>query len=560
MIVPFQQQAVNFWQRQSKPQRITMIVLVLAAVIIIPILVTWATQTSYAVVFTGLSDTDAGQIVTKLKADNVPYQLKDGGTVLVPTSQVYDVRLSMASQGIPASSTVGFEIFDSSSLGMTQFTQQVNYQRALEGELERTIGSLDSVATVRVHIVTPEKSLFTDDQKAPTASVTLKIKQGSQINASQVNAITHLVANSVEGMKPENVVLVDSNGKMLTNANANNAEMDTITQADNHTQIEQASAKNIQQKVQTMLDSVLGPNHATVQASVAMNWSQVETNSQSFNPTPAAVRSSHTIDETYTLGGAAGGVPGAASNLPTPVATVVVPGSDTLYHKNEATTNYELTQVQSKEVAAPGKVERVSVSVMVDNVTDPAQMTSIKNAVIAAAGIDATRGDTVAVESMAFDHTAAVADQTQQTQADQTNLYIRIGEIALAVVGLLIMLVIVMRLFGNLRKSASQQWRPVMRPVSEMALAAGGMVPTGMLTPSQTSYLNPAQALSSGAASMGGGDQPIAAEQVQSKLTEILARTTTTAEDEEMQTMMSKISDDNPATVAEIIQMWLNEG
>jgi flagellar M-ring protein FliF len=566
MIVPFQQQAVNFWQRQSKPQRITMIVLLLAAAIIIPVLISWSTQTSYDVLFTQLSDTDAGQIVTKLKADNIPYQVKDGGTILVPTTQVNEVRLSLASQGIPQSSTVGYEIFDNSSLGISQFNQQVNYQRAQEGELERTIGSLDSVASVRVHIVTPEKDLFASEQKPPTASVTLKTKSGKQISASQVNAITHLVANAVEGLKPENVVLVDSNGKMLTNPNANNAEMDSISQADSHTQIEQQSARTIQDKVQTMLDSVLGANHSTVQASVAMDWSQLETTSQTFNPTPAAVRSSHTIDETYTLGGSAGGVPGAASNLPTPVPTLIATTNATLYHKNEATTNYELTQVQSKQVAAPGKVQRISVSVMVDNIKDTAQMASIKNAVIAAAGIDSARGDTVAVESMAFDHTAAAADLTQQTQADQTSMYFRYAEMAAGAVAALILLIIVMRLFGSLRKSASEQWKPVMRPVSEMALAAGmpGGSPAARLNAAQSAYFQLPQATQDDEeiqAPAAAAEQPAnSTEQVQNRIAEIMARTQTTAEDEQLQNLLGKMSEDNPATVAEIIQMWLNEG
>ena len=558
MIVPFRQQVVTFWERQSRPQRITLIALLLAAMVLVPVLVTWANTPTYAVAFSGLTEADAGQIVEKLAASNIAYQLKDTGTILVPSANVYEVRLMMARQGIPQNSTVGFEVFSQNTLGMTEFTQKVNYQRALEGELERTIASLDSVEAVRVHIVQPEKSLFVNDQQPSTASVTLKVKLGKKVDASQVTAITNLVANSVEGMKADKVVVVDTNGKMLTNNTQTSDVTNSTTQAETHNQMEQQEAQNIKQKVQAMLDSVLGPNKSTVQASVVMDWSQRETTAQTFNPTPAAVRSSKVVNEAYTLNGGTSGIPGAATNLPTAVPTVSATNTATLYQRSEQTYNYEITQTQSKEVIAPGQVKRVSVSVMVDSIKDATLLASLKTAVTAAAGIDTTRGDTVAVESVTFDRTYTTQLETDLTQQSQTDLYIRIGEIAAGVVALLAVLIFIMRLFGSLRSSAGEQWKPIMRPVSEFALASGmaGSLPSGSM---QIPSLASGGASGDVLAAIQAGTESPASQQVTNRISEIMSRNVPSAEDEQLQKLMSDLVEESPATVAEIIQMWLAE-
>jgi flagellar M-ring protein FliF len=180
-IVPFQQVS-SFWQKQNRSQRITMIVLVVALAVIIPVLIIWATTPTYVVAFSGLSEADAGQITQQLDTNKTPYKLRDAGTIMVPANSVYEVRLQMARDGLPASSTVGFEIFSGNTFGMTDFTEKVNYQRALEGELERTIGSLSAIQGVRVHIVTPEKTLLSSDQAPTTASITIQPKMGQTLD------------------------------------------------------------------------------------------------------------------------------------------------------------------------------------------------------------------------------------------------------------------------------------------------------------------------------------------------------------------------------------------
>lgn len=530
------QQFQAFWKRQKTSQKVTLISLVLTAAILIPILVTWATKTTYAVAFSGLSETDAGAIVNELTTQGVSYKLEGSSTILVPTDQVYAVRLKMATAGLPQTgTTVGYELFDTSSLGMTEFTQKVNYQRAVQGELERTIGSLSAVEAVSVHIVVPEKTLLSSTQQEPTASIMIKSKSGMALEAGQVRAITHLVAASIEGLKSENVVVVDSEGNMLASGSGADAAASAVS--DSRRTAELAAAKDIQYKAQEMLDSVLGPDKAIVQANVTLDWTQREVTSQTFDPTPSAIRSSSVSSETYTTNGTTtGGVPGATSNLPTPVATATGGSGTTNYQKSDTTTNYELASTQSKEIIEPGQIKQISVSVLVDSITDPTQLNVLKNAVSAAVGIDATRGDSLSVESIVFDRTYYTDQVAQMESASKTSTYIKYGEIGGAVLLFIILLLYVQKLLKNLKLASNDAWVPVMKNVSDNALRAPTMSP--MISPTipvpQMATIAPAM------------EMPTPKQKI-------------SPEDEQMQKVMTRLSEDSPASVAEIIQLWLAE-
>ncbi len=555
MIVPFQKQVSQFWSKQSGSQRITMIVLLLAAAILIPVLISWATTPSYSVAYSGLSETDAGQIVQNLEEAGIPYRLKSSGTIEVPTNQVYDARLKMAVAGLPSSSTVGYELFDGSTLGMTEFTQKVDYQRALEGELERTIGSLDAVQAVRVHIVTPDKSLLTSDQNPTTASVTVQEKGGKTLDASQVRAITNLVASSVEGLQPENVVVVDSQGNMLAGGSSNSDSAST-TQSDSQRAAEAAAASDIRSRVQSMLDTILGPDKAVVQAAVSMNWTQKETTSNTYDPTAQVVRSSDKVSESY--GGdasATGGIPGASSNLPTPAPTTTAGANSTSYQRSEETINYEISQVQSKEVVSPGQVDRISVSVMVDNITDQNQLQTIKNAAAAAAGIDETRGDQIVVDSMAFDRSYYESQAADLASSQKTNTYTQIGIGVGAGLLLLFLLIYFSRMIRKLRVSSQGAWKPVMLPVGEMTMnpalaasATNGAIAAGS-TAGNLPQGQPGQSQSAGKTGEDGTME------FSSRFTPSV----NSAEDSQRSKVINRLAEENPATVAEIIQIWLNE-
>jgi flagellar M-ring protein FliF len=553
MFSSLQQQFLSFWKKQSLGKQITMVSLILAAAVLIPVLVNWASTPSYSVAYTGLSEADASQIVQKLDENNISYQLKNSGTIEVPNDQVYSVRLLMAREGLPESSTVGYELFSgSATLGMTEFSQQINYQRAIEGELQRTIGSLDAVEAVRVHLVIPEKSLLSSEQALTTASVTIQAAPGRTLDGDQVRSITHLVASSVEGLKPENVVVVDTAGNML--ADGTGSESDTaMSQKDDQRAAEQAYAFEVQKRVQSILDKTLGPNRSVVQATVEMDWTQREITSQTYEPTAVAIRSSQKVNETSTNGGANGGVAGAASNLPTPVATTT--GTDaSAYQRSEETLNYEVSQVESHEIVAPGKVSRLSVSVMVDGVTDQAQLDIIKSAVQAAAGIDTTRGDQIVVQTFDFDTTTADALSAELAQQQKQQQYMQLGLIAGAVLILLALFFLIFRSINNLRAASQQSWTPVLRPVGEMmALQSprqGNALPqtAGMNIPSLAAPMNE--------------QAPAPKPEIQDVVVQLRSRSqsATATEDEQRAHIISRLSEESPATVAEIIQVWLNEG
>ena len=555
MLSPLQQQFMSYWKKQSSGKQITLASLILAALVLVPVLVSWANAPSYAVAYSGLSETDASQIVQKLDENNIPYQLKNSGTIEVPSDQVYPVRLLMAREGLPESSTVGYELFSGTTmLGMTEFSQQVNYQRAVEGELQRTIGSLDAVQAVRVHLVIPEKTLLSSDQGMSTASVTIQVKPGHALNADQVRSITHLVASSVEGLKPENVVVVDTEGNMLADGTGAEGLMD-VSQKDEQRAAEQAYATEVQKRVQAILDTILGPNRSVVQANVEMDWTQREVTSNMYEPTEVAIRSSQKINESSTEGGTTGGVPGAASNLPTPVATTT--GADgTSYQRSEETLNYEVSQIQSHEIVAPGKVSRLSVSVMVDGISDQAQMDAIKAAVEVAAGIDTTRGDQIVVESFAFDKTALDTLNAELEKQQQQQLYTQIGFAVGAVLILAILFFFILRTINNLRNASKQAWKPVLRPVGEVA---------GLMEDSyKGAALQLQNDLSDALTRLAEKNEQAGAPITESEdvVVQLRSRTqsATASEDEQRARVIARLTEENPATVAEIIQLWLSEG
>lgn len=546
--MPFQQQLANFWKKQSASQRITYVVLVLAVLILVPVLIAWASMPSYSVAFSGLSEADAGQIIQKLDESGVPYRLKGSGTIMVPSNQVYETRLKLAREGLPQTSTVGFEVFSGNTLGMTEFTQRVNYQRALEGELERTIGSLEAVASVRVHVVTPEKTLLSEQQEPTTASVIIEESPGYTLDAAQVRAITHLVSSSVEGLKPSHVVVVDSYGNLLAGG-ADEGLESLAAASDDQRAAETAMAQEIRKRVQNMLDTTLGPGNSVVQASVQMDWTQREVTSNTFDPTPAAIRSLSRVSENYSADGVpVGGIPGAAANLPTPVPNEEGEPEQSYYARNEETINYEISQVQTYERIAPGQVKKISVSVMVDESVAPERLPSIQAAVSAAAGIDATRGDQVVVEAMSFDRTHVEELQASRQQAEETSRLYQYITLGAGVLGLLILFFFFQRMLRNIRRQSVQVWQPVLKPVSELALAAGGGTAG-------------AAALESGSVGMRSLSMPshepgAASEEPPVERTQ---RTQQQMEDEQRAKVIARLTEENPATVAEIIQIWLSE-
>jgi flagellar M-ring protein FliF len=302
-----------------------------------------------------------------------------------------------------------------------------------------------------------------------------------------------------------------------------------------------SAARELKNKVQDLLDSALGPNRSVVQVSVAMDWTERETTSQSYDPDPGAVRSSQFVQEAYsTTNGLVGGVPGADSNLPPADGTTLSDGEALVYTRTEQTINYELTQTETREVAAPGKIERVSLSVLVDGATDAGQLATLKAVIGAAAGVDETRGDVLAVETLAFDRSYYEGQAAEMSKEQRTDQYIRIAEWSAAILLLAALLWYVQRLLANLRLASSEAWTPILKPVGEVALPGGpaAMPHFGETLPGMSSQMPRLET----PAVMPAFELP-----------------TPSPEDEQTQRLVEQLTAEDPASLAELIQLWLSE-
>ncbi|HPI19722.1 MAG TPA: flagellar basal-body MS-ring/collar protein FliF [Candidatus Kapabacteria bacterium] len=302
-----------------------------------------------AVLFTGLNEGEAAKIVESLKEKAIEYELKDNGTtILVDKKTIYDTRLSLASEGLPESGTIGYELFDKTNLGMSEFVQKLNYRRALEGELARTITSLDEVKNARVHIVIPEKSLFEKDQKPTTASVTLHLKNGRSLSKINVEGIQNLIANSVEGMQSSSVSIIDQKGKVLSDPPADMSSISglTSTQHEQQMNVEQYVAN----KVQSLLDGVYGAGNTEVRVNAELDFTQIEKTITEFDPERQAVLSEQSINE----------VSRSTDSLSYPAVNMARDQSNQI-------SNYEVSKTVERIVEEVGNVKRLTVAVLVNS-------------------------------------------------------------------------------------------------------------------------------------------------------------------------------------------------
>jgi len=328
-------------QRLSIGQKIMLVGVTLASIAAIVALITVVNRPSYGMLFSNLRPEDASKIVEKLKERSVPYTLDDGGkTILVPKQQVYDLRLSLAGEGLPQSSVIGYEIFDRTNLGVSDFVQKVNYRRALEGELARTILELEEVEGARVHIVVPEKALFKDDEKAATASVVLKLRSGKPLKRETVQGIAHLVASSVEGLETNNVTIVDSRGSLLSDASKGNSIAAlTSTQYE----LQQKVESYLGRKAQSILEGVVGIGNVLVQVNADLDFRQAERTLEQYDPDNTSVRSEQLTEEK------------------TPVNDTLPPAT-----RANTVTNYEVNKTIEHIVENVGNIKRLSVAVLVN--------------------------------------------------------------------------------------------------------------------------------------------------------------------------------------------------
>jgi flagellar M-ring protein FliF len=405
----------------SPAKRLTLLTLVLGTVAGLAFLMTWSGGIELRALYTNLDPQDAGAIVARLKEQKIPYRVAaDGRTLLVPAESLHEVRMQMASEGLPQGSGIGFEVFDNAKLGMSEFTQNVNYQRALQGELARTIARIGEVESCRVHLVMPEKTLFVDREQPASASVAVKLKAGRRLSQDQINGIVHVVSSSVPRLSPDQVTVVDNSGKLLAGSRgkATYGALN-LDQLEYQGQVE----KNLEERVKSMLEQALGEGRAIVRLSCGLDFQRQEKTEEHFLPDNRVIRSEQSQNESSrNAEGTPQGVPGVRSNTPGPdlMQNQTLGTGTAAFEKQDRTVNYEIGKITSRILEPVGRITRVSVAVLVDGTyktgtpkgganereyvpRSPEEMQKLEALVKRAVNFDADRGDSVEVVNIPFE-------------------------------------------------------------------------------------------------------------------------------------------------------------
>lgn len=463
-----------------------LVIMVIAAVVIALIagLFLWSREPAWKILFTNVPDKDGGAIVQSLQQMNVPYKLDSGGTIQVPAEKVHEARLKLAGQGLPKSGNVGFELMDNQKFGVSQFAEQVNYQRAVEGELARSIETISVVERARVHLAIPKQTVFLRDQQKPSASIVLTLQRGRQIDSGQVAGIVHLVSSSVPDLPVKNVTLVDQDGNLLSRGRDNQRTNLDPTQLQYVQQVEHGFVD----RIEAILAPIVGRENVRAEVTAQVDFAEVEETSEKFRPNSppnaASIRSQQTAEQQGRSGNeSAMGVPGALSNQPPGAAAApitvqsasgasAVDAGSSSNSRREATTNYEVDKTIQHVKQPVGGVNRLSVAVVVNYKANknaegqagfgpmtPQEMAQITELVRQAVGFNQQRGDSVNVVNAAF---AVPAQADERGLPDRAVDYLKsntadvVKIVLIAIVVLYLLFFVVRPLMNDMSRSREQ--------------------------------------------------------------------------------------------------------
>jgi flagellar M-ring protein FliF len=421
----------DIWGQLGASQRVSVLAATFVLVAGLGTIAFWSSRANYALLYGGLSDTEAAKVVAALDDAKVPYQTGSNGSIMVPSDKVYSMRMQLAGKGIPQGDGVGFEIFDKPNFGISDFVQRADYVRAVQGELARTIGQIDEVESARVMIVLPENRLLLDKDKYPTASVFVRVRGNSELQPQSINSIRFLVANSVEGLKPNHVTVVDNLGNVLS-ADTDDDSLGGLTGS------QLAARRNLEQylakKGQDMLEKVLGPNQAIVRVSADINYDSQSSTQERFDPDGQVIQTETKNDEinnssTTSASASAVGISANTSTNSTTTASAA-PVNNTQNHKTTSTVEYENGKTTSSVVQAAGGIKRLTAAVTIAEQADgagtdrklvsrsPQDLKKLQDMVANAIGVDAARGDVITLEELPFNDQFAT-DVTRELDQQQ---------------------------------------------------------------------------------------------------------------------------------------------
>lgn len=473
MLAELGKNAKDVWQDWSTTKRVAIAGCLVVSVVVFAVLLYYLAKPVYSPLYSGLTYQDAGQITAKLKESGVPYQLKnDGSTILVPSDKVYELRIELASLDIPRGGTAGFELFDVSKLGTTDFERQVNYKRALEGELTRTILEIDGVQSVRVHIVIPEKSLFIKDERKPTASVLLGLVPYGEMSPRQINGIVNLIANSVEGLSKDDVTVIDTRGNVLSDMLGNVSGLLSNSQGlMAQMEVEQRYEQELQQRIHSMLEQIYGFGKVVARVKVELDLDHIESIEESFLPVAGKdgiVLREDVLSESYSgIGSNVQNQVGGVGSVDAPTYEWSVTG-DGDYEREERTTEYAVNRSERRHTVAPGSVKQLSVVVWIDGELTDSQKTDVENAVASTVGYSQARGDTVHIASAKF---SGAEFSTDFQAMSSSSIYYRVYAPVALVLALVIVTILAVYML-IVKRSRHQAETVVSKGFMEMASTA----------------------------------------------------------------------------------------
>ncbi len=435
---------LNLFNKLNLQQKVMLGVMVLLTVILMAWLLFFLNEPNYGVLFSNLAQEDASKVVEQLTNQKIPYKIDDNGKVIkVPKDKVYETRLSLAGKGIPSSGIVGYEIFDKSTMGMSEFMQKLNYKRALEGELSRTIDQQEGVEAARVMIVIPQKTVFKEDEKEPTASVVLRLKKGYTMSSSNINAILNLVSSSVEGLSPNKVTLLDTRGRLLSKESDN--DILTATSSKQY-EIKQSVENYLAGKAQRILDNVLGFGNAIVQVNAELNFNQVEKTMEMYDPDSQVAISEQNV-KTENNGKSI--------------------GDTTAQVTQNSTTNYEINKTIQKVVEGTGNIKKLSVAAVINDVPKEVkkgkvvktvyeprsqqQMNKLEQIIKNAVGVDANRQDQFSIVNISFEN-KQFDDDVKPAETSLYQDYDKWINFGLMIIAIIASILILKNLMGKLKK------------------------------------------------------------------------------------------------------------
>ena len=445
-------------------QKVSIVIMMFLLAVVFGTLIFWAGRPEFQVLYTKLSPEDAQTVVAEIEG-KVKYELRDNGTtVLVPSESLYKLRLELASKGLPKGGVVGFEIFDKTAFGLTDFTQRVNYKRAIEGELTRTIMQLDSVHSAKAMIAVPQKRLFDEDKKHTTASVVLGLRTPGALSKSQVQGIVFLVSSSVENLKPGNITVIDTKGNILFKGSADSETEMASTQYEFKKNYE----TNLEDKIISMVEKVVGVDKAVAMITADFDFDVVKKTEETFDPDRVVVLSEQRTTETSeNVNPAPSGVPGVGSNIPTTEAVGGEKEATSTAKKTSETINYEVSKVVKSTKETVGNLLSLSISLIVDGIykevaeeggeegakaekkfeyspRSDEELDKISALVKSAVGFNEERGDQIEIESMQFQKAEIETPALSIFKEEGKDIWSRIGKYAASgVIALLVILFVI---------------------------------------------------------------------------------------------------------------------